>query len=193
MILVINNTINQKNAMYFPMLIKHLRSMKGFRYKVVNTQKDLEKIDVDQVTHIIISGSPLMVTKDSIVPNLDQFILNILSILRFNVPILGICFGCQLLNILFGGKLKRLRKMFCEDTPLYRKDLPATDVRFCLTYVIDEIPPSFEVLGRANIRNHQVPCMIKHKDRPIYGCLFHPEFHDGIVDIITNFINDKKI
>jgi GMP synthase (glutamine-hydrolysing) len=193
MILVINNTMDYRNSMYFPHLIRYLKSLKGFRYKVISSYDELQKVKENLVTHIIISGSPLMVTKESYVPNLDQFILNVISILRYNVPVLGICFGCQLLNVMFGGKLKRLRKQFCEDAMMIRKGSDGQPVRFCLNYVINTPPSSFEVLARANIRNHQVPCIIKHKDRPIYGCLFHPEFHEHTHQLISSFVNNKKI
>lgn len=192
MILVINNTMNYKESMYFPLLIKYLKTIKGYKYKVVSTYEDLQTIK-GSVSHVIISGSPLMVTKDSYIPNLDQFILNVLSILRYDVPTLGICFGCQLLTVLFGGKLKKLRKTFCEDTVMYQRSSDPMNVRFCLNYIIKDVPSSFEVLGRASVRTHQVPCLIRHKERPIYGCLFHPEYHEGTHEVISKFIHEKKI
>lgn len=188
MILVINNTIQQGHVAYFPHLIKLLKTNR-LRYKVVSKYDELSKVDAAKITHIIISGSPLMVTPESYVPNLDQFILNIVSIIRCDVPIFGICFGCQLLTVIFGGKLQKLRGPFCEDTVL---DGTKTNIRFCLNYVIKEVPPSFRVLGRAMIRSVHTPCYMKHKTRPIYACLFHPEFYSETHKYILDFLDIKK-
>lgn len=193
MILIINNTLNHKDSMYFPLLIKMLKNTKGISYRVVASKEDLQKIPANKVSHIIISGSPLMVTPTSYVPNLDQFILNVVTILRYNVPVMGICFGCQLLSVLFGGSLRKLRKTYCDDAIMHYNKQSHT-VRFCLNYVIKDVPPSFEVLGRTTLRSVNTPCFIRHSDRPIYGCLFHPEYHPETHQFILDFLEvGKKI
>lgn len=185
MILIIDNTLNHKTAMYFPLLMDVVRSFKGVRHKVVRTNDELKKIPLDKISSVIISGSPLMVTQGSFVPYLDQFILNVSAILQCNVPIIGICFGCQLINVMFGGTLKKLRQPFCKDTNMMPYN---TNVRFCLSYVIKEVSPDFKVLGHAMVRNHFVPCYIKHRKREIYGCLFHPEHHKETHHFLLNFL-----
>lgn len=174
MILIIDNTMDQSKAMYFPYLMKVVKGFKGVRHRVVRTHEELVKIPVEKVTSVVISGSPLMVTQGSFVENLDQFLLNVITVLRYNVPVIGICFGCQLLNAVFGGRLRKLRKPFCQDARMQPHDV---DVRFCLSYVIRDVAPDFKTLAYADVRGRNVPCYIKHKTREIYGCLFHPEYH----------------
>lgn len=188
-IFVVNNTMREEGAMYLPFLLSYLRS-KRVSYKVVTRSADLARVRRADITGVIISGSPLMVTKESVVPNLDQYLLNIMVALRFDVPIMGICFGCQLINTLYGGRLRKLRTPFCEDAKVYIGGKGGGDARFCLSYVIQDVSQDFEVLGSAMVRRRLVPCLIKHKERPIYGCLFHPEFHAGTHWILERFLGE---
>lgn len=192
MIILVNNTLNESVAMYFPKLVDVLKKSK-YTFKIVTKTEDLKNIHPTDVKGIIISGSPLMITKQSIIPNIDQYLLNVLCMLRFDVPILGICFGSQLINNLYGGTLRKLRKPFCEEAVLmFSKEHPfsksVTKGRFCLSYVINEVPPDFKVIAHAQIRSKVIPCLIKCKTKNIYGCLFHPEFTEDTHYIIHDFL-----
>lgn len=190
--LVINNTMGDENAMYYNHLISTLKKY-NINYKEIATLDDIENsINMHlkgniTLLGIFLSGSPLMVTKESIIENLDTFLMNTLISIRLDLPILGICFGSQLINNLYGGKLRKLRKPFCEDAVVYY-DKKKLNGRFCLSYIIDSVPPSFNIIAHALIRNKLVPCYIKHKNKDIYGCLFHPEYHNETNFIIQDFI-----
>jgi GMP synthase-like glutamine amidotransferase len=186
MILVIDNTLNQDQ--YFPLLMGVL----SCTYKVIQSESDLRSVREKDVTGILISGSPLMVTKKSIRDNIDQFALNTFCIMRYDVPILGICFGCQLINVIFGGNLRKLRSHFCQDSEV-KLSKERISGRFCLRYIINKVSPMFKTVGLSVIRGDNVPCMIKHKTRKIYGCLFHPEFHPKTHYIIKDFLQECKM
>ncbi len=168
---------------YFPKLLDVL----SCKYKIIKSESDLKSVKHKDVTGILISGSPLMVTKDSLRHNIGQFVLNSLCIMSYDVPIMGICFGCQLLNVMFGGKLIKLKSHFCQDSTVNMSDKDILG-RFCLRYVIKDVSPNFEILGETKIRGHKVPCFIKHKTRNIYGCLFHPEYHPETHYLILKFL-----
>jgi anthranilate/para-aminobenzoate synthase component II len=139
----------------------------------VTSLADLGKINPTIVTGIILTGSPLMVTAADINKHKDQFILNLLVLRTYpNVPTLAICFGAQLVNQLYGGRLQRLRTPFCADARLHQSDVPA---RFCLSYVIAEPADLFTVVDTATIRGRRVPCLLQHRRKPLTVCLFHPE------------------
>ena len=183
MLLVIDNTRNQDR--YFSKLLARLTC----EYKLVQTQLDLEKVNDDDVSGILLSGSPLMVTRECVKEHPDQFALNVLCITRYTVPVLGICFGCQLLNVLFGGTLLKLEERFCADSDVnlhgqYFKG------RFCLHYVMDEIPSCFRISGFATLMDKRVPCVIQHRQRRIYGYLFHPEYHPETHCLVTKFLQE---
>ena len=69
----------------------------------VLTLKDLKKKYLfHNVKGIIFSGGPSTVTKSSF-PKIPSRIFNL------NIPILGICYGLQLIAKLFGGSIKTLK------------------------------------------------------------------------------------
>ncbi len=188
MILIVNNTYKHKSS-FFPKVIGYFRS-RQIPYIAVDSLAGLGRVDRTRVTGVILTGSPLMVNATDMDLHTDQFLLNIRALEDFGVPVLGICFGCQLINQLYGGSLKRLGSLFCEDAML-DGILP---VRFCLNYVITKVSPSFDVIASATIRGCSVPSFIKHKTKPIFGCLFHPEYHESTRSaILDRFIDSCQL
>jgi GMP synthase (glutamine-hydrolysing) len=172
MILIVNNTRGAKGS-YYPKVIDYFRSRR-IPHAVVDSLAALGRVDQKAVRGIVLTGSPLMVNADDMGAHPEQFLLNIRVLEDYGVPVMGICFGCQLLNQLYGGKVKRMGSLFHRDA-LLSGVMP---VRFSLHYVIDKVAPSFETIASASIRGHQVPAFIKHRTLPIYGCLFHPEVYE---------------
>ena len=68
-------------------------------YSEILNLNDLKKLKIfDGIKGIILSGGPSTVTKKSF-PNIPFKLFNL------NIPILGICYGLQLLAINFKGKM----------------------------------------------------------------------------------------
>ena len=73
-------------------------------YSEILTINDLYKIkDYKQIKGIILSGGPSTVTK-------KKYLKIPKEIFSKKIPILGICYGLQLIAKLFGGSIKSLRK-----------------------------------------------------------------------------------
>ena len=73
-------------------------------FSEIITIKDLYKIkDFSEIKGIILSGGPSTVTK-------KNFLKIPKKILLKKIPILGICYGLQLIAKLFGGTIKSLKK-----------------------------------------------------------------------------------
>ena len=73
-------------------------------YSEVLTPKQISKLeDFDQIKGIILSGGPSTVTKKKYesIPK---------KIFDQKIPILGICYGLQLISKIFGGKIKSSNK-----------------------------------------------------------------------------------
>ena len=73
-------------------------------YSEILTPKEANNLkEYHNIKGIILSGGPSSVTSDKFqsVPK---------EILRKNIPILGICYGLQLIAKLFGGKIKSSKK-----------------------------------------------------------------------------------
>jgi len=73
-------------------------------FSEILTINDLYKIrNYDQIKGIILSGGPSTVTK-------KKYLRIPKKILLKKIPILGICYGLQLIAKLFGGSIKSLKK-----------------------------------------------------------------------------------
>ena len=80
------------------LIARRIRELKIY-CEIINL-KELKKIkNFDEIKGIILSGGPSTVTKKTY-PKISK------DIFRKNIPILGICYGLQLIAKVFGGKIK---------------------------------------------------------------------------------------
>jgi GMP synthase-like glutamine amidotransferase len=100
-------------------------------------------------------------------------------------PILGICAGMQILGRLLDCNLVERTKIGRYKVKILRKSGITSEDKF-YSYFLNskalEPNEGFQILGAAGDLN----CIVKHKRRPFYGCLFHPEVLNP--DIITSFL-----
>ena len=196
MILFINNSDKKiKETHYNKFLYNQLKLLEP--NLLIHSAADNLYINTDSlpITGIILSGSPLRIVDEK---NLD-FILNNLKYIKNNdIPLLGICFGMQLLSILYNsdiGSFKKERKghrVVNIDTSDYI--FSGIDSKKIHQYVehYDYVIPSSKFHTIATDSNNN--CYgIKHKIYPFYGLQFHPEKSgkNGI-KILQNFINLTK-
>jgi GMP synthase-like glutamine amidotransferase len=100
-------------------------------------------------------------------------------------PIFGICAGMQILGKLFDCSLVERTKIGRYKVKVIRKSSITSEDEF-YSYFLNskalELNEDFEILGAAEDLN----CIVKHKRRAFYGCLFHPEVLNP--DIIADFL-----
>jgi len=141
-------------------------------YSITPTQiKALKK--KFNVKGLILSGGPSSIYEQN-APKCNPEIFDL------NIPILGICYGHQLIAFLFGGKVEPAKKkeygMSCVivDRPNdVLKDL-VEDQKVWMSHgdTVYELPDKFEILA------HTKDCPVaafKHREEPIYGLQWHPE------------------
>lgn len=122
---------------------------------------------------VIFTGGPNSVY-DAASPHYDP------EILQIGVPILGICYGDQLLAYMAGGRVDRAENfseygkttVFFDDDILFR-DVPQKGVCWMShTDFISQPPAGFAVIAHTD----QCPCAAMcDPDRKLYGVQFHPE------------------
>ena len=84
------------------LIARRIRDLKVYS-EIINL-KELSRIkNFENVKGIILSGGPSTVTQKTY-PKISKNIFN------KGIPILGICYGLQLIAKVFGGKIKNLRK-----------------------------------------------------------------------------------
>jgi len=137
---------------------------------------------------IILSGSPHSVLAQQR-PGFDP------GVLELGIPVLGLCYGHQLIAQSLGGTVVagKYREygsaQFCPDvsSPLFKGLDPVEQIWMSHGDAVDTVPPGFSVIG--STKGCDVAAMGNDTAR-IYGIQFHPEVTDtphGTI-ILDNFI-----
>jgi len=141
-----------------------------------------------QCKGIILSGSPHSVL-DSGSPSIDPGILNL------GIPLLGLCYGHQLIASLLGGKvIKGTVREYGRATLRIKKDIPLfleldREEQVWMSHgdTVAQLPPGFEIVGSTN---DCASAAVENADRMIYGLQFHPEVTDTPhgMKLLDNFL-----
>ena len=131
----------------------------------------LDKILEKKPIGIIFTGGPASVFEEN-APTVEK------AMLEAGIPVLGICYGCQLMAHLSGGKVgvgpreygKQI--MTVKASPLF-KDIP-TDSQCWMSHTcyVEEVPTGFAVT--ATTATCPVAAMA-NPEKKLYGVQFHPE------------------
>ncbi len=126
---------------------------------------------------VALSGAPDMLSKES---TQLKFRGEIDSIVDAEVPLLGVCFGHQMMAHAFGSKvvehgehvLKFVRTEVLVRDALF-EGLPRPAMLLESRHeIVNSLPSGFSLLARSE--TSEIAAM-KHVNRPIYGVQFHPE------------------
>ena len=195
MILIIDNTKNLNSSKMTPKLIKVIENL-DLKYIIVSTKETLLTIIhndriFSKIIGIILSGGYFCLSNNCIYNDISK---NIVTIMVFkNIPILGICFGFQLLCDLYGGTVLKLpiknegikQVDFSESklTLLKNIDYPCS-IYFSHFDYIEKGPLHFNLLK--NKHNHIIG--FENIEKQLFGFQFHPEGTNNGIKIIENFI-----
>ncbi len=167
------------------LIARRVREM-GVYSEIINYNEDLTKIK--NADAIIFSGGPSSVSAEN-APDISN------EIFKLNIPILGICYGEQLICQKLGGKVVFSdNKEFgrAEIDILEKKHILFDNVKNNIVWmshgdVVTEIPDGFRAIAKTNSAPYAVIANDKQK---IYGLQFHPEVIHSIDGgkIIENFI-----
>ena len=149
---------------------------------------DFNDQDVENYTGVIISGAPLLITEQNIAPFLEK----IIWVKNTTIPVLGICFGHQLIGLTFGAFASRMREdrdwqtiELLDPSPLFDK-LPDEFEMMEDHCEAISIPPNFNLIAASDACVNEG---MQHKELPIFGVQFHPEVSGNYGrTIFENFI-----
>ncbi|WP_022854667.1 glutamine-hydrolyzing GMP synthase [Thermodesulfobacterium thermophilum] len=150
----------------------------------------LEEIKGFNPSGIILSGGPSSVYDE------DAPMISV-EIFELGIPVLGICYGLQLISYLLEGKVERSAKRefgpayikIIEENALFKGLKKGEIYKVWMSHSdkIEVLPEGFYVLAETE----NTPfAAVAHIEKPIYGVQFHPEVvHTEIgQDVLRNFV-----
>jgi GMP synthase (glutamine-hydrolysing) len=174
-------------SQYTQLVARKIREQKVY-CEIFPCNVDFHKIKENKPKGIILSGGPSSVYEKN-APLCDK------EIFGLNIPILGICYGMQLMAHLLGGKVaSSLKREYGNAvlthlrlTPLFA-DLKK-EIRVWMSHGdrIETLPGGF--VSAAETSNSPIAVM-ENQERRFYGLQFHPEVAhtEQGTDILKNFI-----
>lgn len=137
---------------------------------------------------LILSGGPSSVYEEN-APNISR------EIFDMDLPILGICYGMQLICHLFGGEVKKAQKKefgqhsmeILKSCLLFSDIVSPTIVLMSHGDSVIGIPQDYTITAESS----NTPfCAIRHNEKQIYGIQFHPEVVHTVdgTQILKNFL-----
>lgn len=175
-------------SQYTQLIARRIRENKVFS-RIVPYNISLAEIKEIGPKGIIFSGGPMSVyDKDAPYPDKDIF--------KLGIPVLGVCYGMQLITQLLGGKVNKCKdreygraELFVDSSRDLFMNLP-TNLTSWMSHgdEIVELPAGFEKL--AHTLNNSCAAM-GHRGKKIFGVQFHPEVvhTQRGVQVIQNFVN----
>jgi GMP synthase (glutamine-hydrolysing) len=137
---------------------------------------------------IVLSGGPVSV-HDKGSPRCDR------GVFELGVPVLGVCYGMQLMSLLLGGEVKRAERREYGPAEFDRKNgvlldglKPRTRVWMSHGDSILRPPEGFDVVGSSG---SNPVAAIEARARKLFGLLFHPEVvhtEEG-ARVLANFLH----
>ncbi len=174
-------------SQYTQLIARRIREMAVFS-EIVLPNVTAEDVKKNNVSAVILSGGPSSVYEDN-APVSDE------NIFELDIPILGICYGLQLISRYFGSRVhsENHREYGSSQVFLEKNHILFDGINLPIKAWmshgdhVDSIPENFEVLA---ISENKAPAALAHNSRNIMGLQFHPEVQhtDRGKDILENFL-----
>ena len=174
-------------SQYSELIARRIRETEVYS-EVISYRTTAEKLKEINPKGIILSGGPNSVYDDG-APECDP------KIWELGIPVLGVCYGMQLMVKQLGGSVERAKRAEYGKASLHIDDPTdlLTNVEQGATMWMshadscNQLPPGFEIL--AHTENTPSAAIADHENR-MYGVQFHPEVVHSIGGqaLIRNFV-----
>ncbi|MBO3460341.1 glutamine-hydrolyzing GMP synthase [Aetokthonos hydrillicola Thurmond2011] len=174
-------------SQYSELIARRIRETQVYS-EVLSYRTTIEQLMKLNPKGIILSGGPNSVYDDG-APSCDPEIWNL------GIPILGVCYGMQLMVQKLGGEVVKAERgeygkasLYIDDpTDLLNNVDDGTTMWMSHGDSVMKMPPGFELLAHTE----NTPCAaIAHHEKKMYGVQFHPEVvhSEGGLALIRNFV-----
>lgn len=160
------------------------------KFKTPDTFDIRDTPDTLPINGIIFSGGPDSVYAKG-APTITE------EVFKLGLPVLGICYGWQLMARLLGGEVKNTTKEYGPEKIVlsnkYKvsgifKNLPEQTFSVIVSHgdTVTELPKEFETLAETQTVKYSA---VENTKQNLYGVQFHPEAHhtEYGLDILRNF------
>ena len=172
-------------SQFTQLIARRIREL-GIFSEIISHNKIKNKDINHNIKGIILSGGPLNVYE------INKYSFD-KKIIENGIPLLGICFGHQILSKLNGGKVKQSKRREFGMTNIHKKkdslltknffnDKNSVKVWMSHADQVSRLPKNFEVIGSSLNSKFAI---IENRSKYFYGVQFHPE--------VTHTENGKKL
>lgn len=174
-------------SQYTQLIARRIREA-GVFSRIARYDMTLAQVEEIAPKGIVLSGGPASVYAEH-APKIDP------GILELGVPVLGICYGMQLMVEQLGGKVMpadsrefgRAHASVDPTNPLFADVPMETTVWMSHGDRVEEVEGTFRSLARTD---HAPFAAIGHETKPLFGVQFHPEVVHSLhgEQVVRNFV-----
>ncbi|MEJ2542631.1 MAG: glutamine-hydrolyzing GMP synthase [Calditrichaceae bacterium] len=174
-------------SQYTQLIARRIRELNVFS-EIQPYNYDLNLIKNRNIKGIILSGGPSSVYEQD-APLIEK------DILELGLPILGICYGLQLISYLSGGEIAPAEHKeyglanlkIINESKLFKNIAKTTNVWMSHGDKVTKLAVSFKTIAETNNSPYAA---ITHENLDIFGIQFHPEVVHTVegIQILSNFV-----
>jgi len=180
-ILIVDMNWKKDSLGYYEFVLPIVEVVQTLDVCTVKHYLEVKSEDLSQYDKIILSGTTL---EDNVIlgqPEKFEWVR------KKEKPVLGICAGMQTVGVVFGLKLEKCLEIgMTQVTTVKENQLFSGEFKaYSLHNFSVEISGDFEALAESSL------CVqaMKHKHKPLYGVLFHPEVRNE--ELLKRFVQLK--
>lgn len=176
-------------AQYVQLIVRRIRELNVYA-EIVPSSISAEAVQAEKPIALVLSGGPSSVYEEN-APRFDP------AIFELGIPILGICYGCQLMAYVLGGEVAPgdAREFGRTDLHVIEPDILLAGVpEHTVCWMshgdrVERVPEGFVVLASTA---HSPIAAMADLDRKLCGVQFHPEVQHTPEGqrILRNFLYD---
>jgi len=161
---------------------------KKYNFKLIPNNKFLSEKVLNEINILILAGGNDIESKNSESKIRNKIEINLIKkAIKKKIPILGICRGAQIVNILFGGKIKKIQghmrtrhDLYLNKNRIFKKRVMNVNSFHSYGISIKSISKKFEIIALDKKNNVEMYTFKKK----IVCTMWHPEREKNLGNLV---------